>query len=213
MDLPGILTDLSALLVDLASSPWVPLVVLLVCVVDGFFPPIPSETTVVAGLTVLLAAGASGQVALIVATAAVGAVVGDTVAYAIGRRVGLERYAWMRRPAVRRVTGWTRARVHRSPAALILVARYIPVGRVAVNATAGATGLSYRRFLPLSLVAGVAWAVVCLVIATAAAAWLGDPLWASVAAIAVMIVLGVIVDLVAQRRMRAAGAAPARSIG
>jgi membrane protein DedA with SNARE-associated domain len=192
--------DLTALLVDLVASPWMPLVVLAVCLIDGFFPPVPSETTVVAALAVALAAGEVPQAVVIVLAAASGAIAGDSIAYAVGRKVGLERFGWMRRERVRKVSALLRERVQRSPAMLLLVARYIPVGRVAVNATAGATRLPYGRFLPLSAVAGTAWAAMCLVVAGASAAWLGDPLWASLAAIAIMLLFGVIVDAIARRR-------------
>ncbi len=200
--------DLNALLADIAASPWVPLVVLLVCVLDGFFPPVPSETTVVAALAATVATGDPLQVSVIAVAAASGAVAGDSIAYGLGRRIGLARFAWMRRPAVRRVADWTRARVHRSPAVLILAGRYVPVGRVAVNATAGASRLAYRRFLPLSSVAAIAWALVCLAVATVSATWFGDPLWASLAAVAVMLVLGVVLDAIGRRRL--SPAAPAR---
>lgn len=214
--------DLNALLVDLAASPWMPLLVLVVCIVDGFFPPIPSETTVVAALAVVLAAGDVPAAGVILFAAAAGAALGDSIAYAIGRSVGLGRFAWMRRERVRRVTAVMRERVHRSPAMLLLVARYIPVGRVAVNATAGATGLPYRRFLPLSALAGTAWAGMCLAVAGASAAWLGEPLWASLAAVGIMLTIGVALDVLSRRRLaRSAGAehgvrrsvTPARTAG
>ena len=193
------------LLPALVSSPWLLLVVLAVCIIDGFFPPVPSETTVVAVLTASIAVGASPLwIAAITAAAALGAIAGDSIAYALGRRIGAERLARSRRPTIRKVTAWVAGRVHASPAVLILVGRYIPGGRVAVNMLAGSAHLRYRRFLVFSVIAGVSWAIMTTAIASLSAAWLGHPLWSALLGIAVMLVLGLIIDLVARRRLRSA---------
>jgi membrane protein DedA with SNARE-associated domain len=42
---------------------------------------------------------------------------------------------------------------------VILLARYVTIGRVAVNMTAGASALGFRRFAAIELVAGTAWAL------------------------------------------------------
>ena len=43
-----------------AGQPWVLFVVLACCIIDGFFPPIPSESVVV-GLSAVADAGASSS--------------------------------------------------------------------------------------------------------------------------------------------------------
>ena len=201
---------------DLLSSflltPWAPLLILLFCFLDGFFPPVPSETVVVGALSLAFATGpeATPTAILVLIAAGVGAAVGDSAAYAIGRRVGTERWAWMRRPRVRSAFEWAGERLASRPAVYLLVARYIPVGRVAVNMTAGATRLPYRRFLPLSLVAAVCWVALSAVIASVASAWLGhSPLLAALVGIVLSIVVGVLIDLAARlvRRARGRGAA------
>ncbi len=201
---------------DLLSSflltPWAPLLILLFCFLDGFFPPVPSETVVVGALSLAFATGpeATPTAILVLIAAGVGAAAGDSAAYAIGRRVGTERWAWMRRPRVRSAFEWAGERLASRPAVCLLVARYIPVGRVAVNVTAGATRLPYRRFLPLSLVAAVCWVALSAVIASVASAWLGhSPLPAALVGIALSIVVGVLIDLAARlvRRARGRGAA------
>ena len=186
------------LLASLVLSPWLPMVVLLCCFIDGFFPPVPSETVVVGSLPLALAAGPEGvpSVIAILVAAAVGAAAGDNLAYAIGRRLGTDRWAWMRRPRVQKSLVWAGERLAERPAIYVLVARYIPIGRVAVNMTAGATRLPYRRFLPLTLVAAVAWVALSFAIAGVAAAWLGhSPLLAAVVGIVVSILMGLSIDL------------------
>lgn len=205
---------------DLLSSflltPWAPIVILLFCFLDGFFPPVPSETVVVGALSLAFAtgAGATPTAILILLAAGVGAAAGDSAAYAIGRRLGTQRWAWMRRPRVRTALEWAGERLATRPAMYLLVARYIPVGRVAVNMTAGATTLPYRRFLPLSLVAAVGWVVLSTIIASVASAWLGhSPLLAAVVGVVLSIVLGVLIDVCARltRRLRAKRTAPSSS--
>lgn len=194
------LVDLTSVLTAVGVSGWLLVVVFAVCLIDGFFPPVPSETTVVAGLTLAFAAHASPwMIAGVLAAAAAGAASGDSIAFAIGRRVGTDRWRWMRRPRVARALTWARGQVDRRPAALILGARYIPIGRVAVNVTAGASGMAYRRFLPISLLAALAWAGMCWLLSSVVSAWLGDtPLVATLVAVAASIVLGIVVDLVSR---------------
>ncbi|UOQ56330.1 VTT domain-containing protein [Leucobacter allii] len=197
---------ISALIV----SPWLPILIAAVCIIDGFFPPVPSETTVVAVLATGIALGHDHWwIAAVAALAGLGAAAGDSVAFLIGRRFGLERLAWMRRPRMRRTTAWLAARVHAAPATLVLVGRYIPVGRVAVNALAGASGLHYRRFLAYSALASAAWAAMCVAIASVSVAWLGNPVYSALLAIGIMLLVGWGIDLVARRRMRAPSGAVA----
>lgn len=185
----------------LIATPWAILVVAAVCVIDGFFPPVPSETTVVAVLASVLAVGESAAwAAAIAGAAAIGAIAGDSIAYALGRRFGVDRIRWFRGPTAQRVIESVSARVHSSSASLILVGRYIPGGRVAVNMLAGASGLRYRRFLVFSVIAGVSWAAMCAAVASMSAAWLGDPLWSALLGIGVMLVIGLVIDLVSRRR-------------
>lgn len=192
------------LLPALLTTPWLPLVVFAFCLIDGFFPPIPSETVVIGALTLMLSAGTAAggapyAAAGVIAAAALGAAAGDSIAYYLGRRFGLARWAWLRRPRVQKALEWAGARVHARPAMLLLTGRYIPVGRVAVNMTAGATRLPYRRFLPLSLLAAVCWTAMSILLSVFAASWLGhSPVLAAVVGVVISVILGLAVDLVAR---------------
>lgn len=190
---------LNDVLVSTASSPWIYLVLFIVCIADGFFPPVPSETLIVATVAV----GAStGQPMLwgVMAVAAVGAITGDSLCYLLGRSVGVTRFRWMRRPSVERLFTWAAHGLASRPASLILVGRYIPVGRIAVNVMAGATGLPFRRFLPLTAVAGICWAAYSTVIGTVAAATFhNSPVLAAGVAVVVALALGVVVDRISHK--------------
>jgi membrane protein DedA with SNARE-associated domain len=186
-------------IMDAAGSPWVYVVLAAVCIVDAFFPPVPSETVVV-GLATLAVSTGSPWLWLVVLVAAFGAIIGDNIAYTIGRSIGTTRFAWMRRPRVAAAFAWARRGVHKRPASLILTGRYIPVGRIAVNMTAGATGFPWKRFAPLSALAGASWAVYSVAIGTLVGHWFhANPILGVVIAIACAIVIGVLVDHVTQR--------------
>lgn len=191
--------EIARAVLELAASPWIYPVLFLLVVADAFLVIVPSETVVVA-LGALAAASGEPAVGLLVPVAAVGALVGDTLCYLIGRRVGLDRWAWMRRGRVRRALARARRTVLTRPAVLIFTARYIPYARIAVNLSAGAAGLPPRRFLPLAAVAGLAWAVYNLAVGALFGAALPDsPLVAIGISVVVAIALGVVVDLAVQR--------------
>jgi len=202
------------LILQAAASPWLYLVMFATAVIDGFFPPIPSETVLVAAAAVAASTGET-NIPLLIAVAALGAIIGDNIAYAIGRSLGTTRFAWMRRPKVAAAFDRAQRTLSRNGAPLILGARYIPVGRVAVNMSAGALGYSWRRFLPLSMIGGVTWAAYSAGIGLLAGHWLEDqPLLSVVIGVTFALVLGFVIDRVASavRRRRGIAASDAGSV-
>lgn len=198
---------LNELIMQAIASPWLYLVLFAVTIIDGFFPPVPSETVLVAAAAVTASTG-EGNLLLLGAVAAVGAAIGDNIAFLIGRGVGTTRFAWMRRPRVASAFEFAQRALDRRSATLILGARYIPVGRVAVNMSAGALGFPWRRFLPLSLIAGVSWSIFSLAIGLLAGAWIKDqPLLSAGLGIVIALVIGVVIDRIAAARRRRAPAA------
>ena len=138
--------------------------------------------------------------AVLVPVAAVGAVTGDLLCFLIGRRVGLDRWAWQRRGRVAAALGRAQRTVERRTAVLIFTARYIPFARIAVNLSAGASGIPLGRFLPLSAAAGLGWAIYNVAIGAGfGAALRAQPVLAIVLSVAVAITLGVIADVVIGR--------------
>lgn len=193
---------LNDLILQAIASPWLPLVLFVVTVVDGFFPPVPSETVLVAAAAATVSAGA-GDLVLLGVVAALGAALGDNLAFLIGRRLGTTRFGWMRRPRVARAFALAQDALERRSATLILGARYIPVGRVAVNMSAGALGFPWRRFVPLSIVAGAGWSALSLSIGLLAGAWLKDqPVLSAGIGVVVALLIGLVIDRVAALRRR-----------
>jgi membrane protein DedA with SNARE-associated domain len=184
------------------SSPWLYLAMFVVAVIDGFFPPVPSETVLVAAAAVAASTGGP-DLALLGVVAAAGAVAGDNIAIAIGRRNGTGRFAWMRRPRVTGAFAWAGAALERRGAGLILGARFIPVGRVAVNLSAGALRYPWRRFALLTVAAGLCWSAYSIAVGLLAGAWLKDqPLLSAVFGIVLALAIGLVVDRVVALRTR-----------
>ncbi|AXL12346.1 DedA family protein [Microbacterium foliorum] len=196
---------INELILQTVASPWLYAVLFAVTVIDGFFPPVPSETVLVAAAAVLASAGDIWALLPLGLVAAIGAAVGDNIAFGLGRRVGTTRWSWMRRPrVVATFTHAERALSQRS-AALILGARYIPVGRVAVNMSAGALRFPWRRFVPLSLVAGTSWSALSLTIGLLAGSWVQEqPLVSAAVGVVIALALGIVIDRVAASRRRRA---------
>jgi membrane protein DedA with SNARE-associated domain len=138
------------------ASSWVYPLILGIAALDAVFPLVPSEATVIAAVAL---AGTGELVLLFVLIAgATGAVIGDNVAYLIGR-AGQGHV----RGRLLRSSSW-RARIARSEtmlrersAMIIVVSRFIPGGRTATMLSAGIAGLDWRRFAAYDLAAGLLW--------------------------------------------------------
>jgi membrane-associated protein len=190
-------------IISLAGSPWMWGLVLLLIVIDGFFPFLPGESVIVA----LAAVGASTGLPnlwLLLLVAGLGSFLGDNIAFLIGRRVGASRLQAHTDEKVARLTRRAHAHFASRPAAVILTAKFVPVGRVAINVLAGATGFSRRSFIALSAISGAAWAVYSILVGLAAGAWVhNNPIFGMVIAVAVALTVGVLVDRVGKRQTRA----------
>lgn len=140
-----------------ADQPWILAVVMLGAIIDGLFPPFPSEAAVV-GLAAVATSTGGLELWLLAAAAALGACLGDNVAFQLGRRTGTARFRWMRSPFMQRAFGRAAKELTSRGVSMILVVRFIPVARVAVNLTAGATGYPVRRFVAVSALSATLWA-------------------------------------------------------
>lgn len=188
-----------AWLIALAESPWLLPALFGLVVADAFLVIVPSETAVVA-LGALAGSTGSPSPLQFVPVAAVGAVIGDSLCYLIGRRVGINRWGWQRRGRIGTALARVRGIVLSRPAVLIFTARYIPYARIAVNLSAGAARLPYGTFLPLSAAAGTGWALYNTGVGMAFGAVLRDqPILAIVLSVVVAIALGILVDLALTR--------------
>lgn len=188
---------LNELLLQHSAAAWVVPAMFLFAAVDGLLPPVPSESALIGLAAVGASTGSPHWLALGVAAAS-GAWVGDNVAYVLGRRGRLDRVMERTRRR-RRAMGWARSRLRQRGGVIIVVARYIPIGRVAVNLTAGATAYPRHRFMGFTVLSGVTWAAWSVALGTLAGGWVEDnPLLASVVGIALAFVVGLVVERLAR---------------
>jgi len=179
----------------LAASPWIYAIAFVLIAVDGFFPPFPSESVVVA-LAALSASNGVPDIGPLLAVAAAGAIAGDNVAYLGGRAIGRRRLLQLRFAPLTRLVGWAEAGLAARPGTLFLAARYVPLGRFGVNVTAGAVDYPFRRFLPWCIAAGASWAGYTVLVGFAAGKWFEQqPLLGMAVAIIVAFALGWLLDL------------------
>ncbi|PJJ72587.1 membrane protein DedA with SNARE-associated domain [Diaminobutyricimonas aerilata] len=201
----------------LLGSPWLYPVLFAITALDALLIVVPSETVVVA-LGATAASSGVPDLRIVVPVAAAAAMLGDNLGYLVGRSVGIDRARWMRRAAIARAFAWARRALDRRAAVVILTARFVPFGRLAVNLTAGATGFPVRRFVPLTIIAGSAWALYNVAVGAFFGAWLqGQPVLAVVVSVVVAVSLGIAVDAISSRLTRrtdgAAPGPPARTDG
>lgn len=195
-----------------AGQPWVLVLVFACCVIDGFFPPIPSESVVV-GLAAVAATADVPAPAMLLLAAAAGAFIGDNTAYLIGRAAGTRRWAWMRGRRMQAAFHWAGRELRKRPASLILVARFVPIGRVAVNLTAGTTRYPRRSFVGLTVLSAVLWASYSVAIGLFFGQWFEDNhLLGVIVAVVCAVLLGIGIDM-AISRLRGKVPAPAEEPG
>src|SRR5436190_14301664 len=150
---------LTSILHLLWDSPQAYLILFALAAGDAVLPALPSESAVIlAGLLCVI--GPHLSLPWVVASAALGALVGDNTSYAIGRFVG---HPVQRRffdgERGRRALDWARGHLERRGGTLVLVARFVPGGRTATTFTCGLTHFPWPVFLGFSALAAIAWAL------------------------------------------------------
>ncbi|WP_237759911.1 DedA family protein [Arthrobacter alpinus] len=194
VDFLHLIDQINVMIEHSAAQWWVIPLVALFCLIDGFFLFLPSETAIVA-LASIASRNGYPNIWLLILGASMGAIIGDNIAYWMGRKLGVQRFAWMRRPRVAKAFAWAGMELDKRGAVLIFTARYVPVGRIAVNFTAGATSFPWRRFVVLDGIAVLTWASYSVAVGTFAGRWVHDnPLLGVGIAIAFAIAIGIFVD-------------------
>ena len=124
---------------------------------DAVFPVLPGETTLNAAST--LAAGGDLVLWMVMAAGALGAIVGDSVLFALARRSRrrIEPKVQAARNNARVASALDYLGENRK--ILLVFARYVPGLRFVVNASMGLSDIRYREFLPWSAFGAVLWSV------------------------------------------------------
>lgn len=198
--LDNLFDSINIFIQDHAGAWWVLLVVFALCFIDGIIPPLPSESVVVALAAVAVSGVGEPNLALLFVAAAVGAFAGDQTAYTIGRHSPLARLAQGRNERMRKAMTWADRQLARRGAMIIIAARYIPVGRIAVNFTAGAIEYPRPKFIRYDAIAAITWAGYSIGIGALAGQWMkNNPLLGAVIAVCLAMVIGYLIDRLMQR--------------
>jgi len=131
--------------------------IFVVAMLDAFFPVVPSESVVITAGVV--AAGGDLNIAVVIALASTGAIVGDNVSYGIGSLLGEKTVKRIfRGEKSRKGFEWAEKQLAERGTYLIVVARFIPGGRTAVTFAAGYVHtFAWRRFIVADIIAGLVW--------------------------------------------------------
>ncbi|UYO98346.1 VTT domain-containing protein [Microbacterium sp. M28] len=193
---------------ELVTGPWALAVMSLLVLGDAFFVVVPGEIAVTALGALAISTGAPPLWAVI-ACAAVAAMSGDLLCYAIGRWAGTERWRWMRSERVRSARRWARGRLESGTAVVLFTARFIPFARLAINVTAGATRIPLPRYAALVSLAATGWAAYQAAIGALVATILpGGPVVAIIVSVVCAVAIGALIDLVLRRRTRRKSPSP-----
>ena len=151
------LAFVSSALIDLIKvhGPWI---VAVVVALESAGVPLPGETILVAAA--LLATTNQIDIAIIVAAAATGAIVGDGIGYTVGRRFGtpfLRKYGrYIRLDENRLLIG--RYLFFRYGNAVVFLGRFVAVLRMFAALLAGANSMPAGRFFFFNVTGGICWA-------------------------------------------------------
>lgn len=153
----GLLTSLTDQLHEFSSHWWFLAVILVIALLDSVIPIVPSETAVIAGG---VAAGSGNQVLLfVIAAGAIGAFLGDNIAYWIGFLLSerIEGRA-TKSPKFGARLEWAKKQIRKRGGTLLITARFIPGGRTALTLSCGITEQPRRWFMGWIAIAATIWA-------------------------------------------------------
>jgi membrane-associated protein len=142
----------------ISDSPLTYLVAFLAAGGDVLLPLIPSETIVITAGVVVAQGGL--RLWLLIPVVALGAMVGDNLAYWLGRKVGdpiVQRLVRSEQSQAR--LRWAERATRRHGSVVVIAGRFIPGGRTVSTLAAGTLEMPWRTFLLADVVAATLWAV------------------------------------------------------
>ena len=160
----------------LSGSPWTYPLITGIVAGDAVLPILPGETAVVTGGVLSSSTGLSLIVVIIAGM--IGAFVGDTVVYLIGRWAG----PWARRTILsgaraQKTMHWAEEQLGSRGGSIIVVARFVPGGRTATTFVAGATAYDIKRFVLADLLGAAIWSAYNALIGRIGGAAFEDQTW------------------------------------
>ncbi|HEU0240416.1 MAG TPA: DedA family protein [Micromonosporaceae bacterium] len=189
----------------LSSVPDGPMYVILAIVIgmESMGIPVPGEIALVSAA--LLAVSGHVDIFWVAVAATLGAIIGDSIGYAVGRRGGRSFLERMGRRFPRHLGPPQIASAERTfqrwGVAAIFFGRFIALLRILAGPLAGALRVPYPKFLAANAAGGAVWAtgtaLLVYYVGKAAETWLSRFSWV---ALAVAVVGGVVTTLVLRHR-------------
>lgn len=139
----------------LTASAWSYLIMSGSIAGSAVFPPLPSELTLVTAMS--MAIEGKLRVWLVVLACGAGAVLGDAIAYTVGRLARGDAGEPRGPQRVRKALVWVEGRDRIWVACLIVMGRFVPGGTTAIGLAAGATRFPIPRFVALAFAGAVLW--------------------------------------------------------
>jgi membrane protein DedA with SNARE-associated domain len=189
--------DLMALVGPLMTSPVLYPTMTLLTALDGVLPMIPSEAIVLAAG--VFAHATAPSLLLVVLSAGLGAFLGDHLAYAVARSVFGPRLIGRSKHLSRAVAAAER-QLQRRGGPLIVASRFLPGGRITMNAACGTTRYPLARFTPASALAALAWATYTAGLGfLGGAAFVANPLLGLAVGLGLSLAMGAVIELIRRR--------------
>jgi membrane-associated protein len=184
-----------------SGSPWTYVFLLVISALDVIIPLVPSETSVI--LAGVLASTDDLILVLVILSAAAGAILGDNIAYWIGRKVGHRIVDRFFKGERRKQVEWAHRQVEQRGGYLIIIGRFIPGGRTAVTLSCGMLEMPWRRFIAFDVAAGLAWATYAALLGyVGGTTFEENPLLGFLLAFAVALLVGGVIEAVRWYRRR-----------
>lgn len=192
--------DLMTLVDPLMASPLLYPMLAGLSGLDGVLPMIPSEAVVMAAG--VFAHAHTPSLLLIVIATALGVFIGDHLAYGLSRSLFGPRLISRSKHLSKAVAAAGR-HLDRRPGLLIVTSRFLPGGRVTMNAACGTARLPLSRFSPASAIAALAWAAYIAGLGfLGGAAFVENPLLGLALGFGLSLAFGGIVELIRRRAAR-----------
>jgi membrane protein DedA with SNARE-associated domain len=137
------------------DSPATYLVIFAFAALDVVFPLLPAEASVTAAA--VLAGQGKLNIAAIMVAAALGAFVGDNMAYWIGRFAGRPLVVRLMRGNMSQLDR-VQEQFHERGGLFVIIGRFIPGGRTATAIGAGVLHFSWPKFVLYDALAAIVWA-------------------------------------------------------
>lgn len=175
--------------------------------VESLGIPLPGEIVLVSAA--LFATGGQANIWWVAVAGSLGAIIGDSIGYGIGRRGGRSLLERLGQRFPKHMGPKQLARVeqtfHRWGIMAIFLGRFVALLRVLAGPVSGALRIPYPKFLAANVAGGIAWAAgtafAVFALGKVAEQWLSRFSWI---ALLVAIVAGIVTTIVLRKRMAAA---------